>query len=132
MLTVAALELAVLKVAPAGDRPVISGALVGTATAAFILVAVLHHHRRAAARPAAQRLTETLSEAEWFTARTLEGFPMEAVRPLLLGPNAPDLNRLYTAWVFATHGNDAVWMERNLDLPGEMARLLVGAARRQT
>jgi hypothetical protein len=25
-----------------------------------------------------------------------------------------------------------VWMERNLDLPGDMARLLVDAARRQT
>jgi hypothetical protein len=57
---------------------------------------------------------------------------MEAVRPLLLGLDAPDLNHLYTAWLFATHGNDAVWIEQNLDLPGEMSRLLVGAARCQT
>ncbi|MCW2875021.1 hypothetical protein [Actinacidiphila oryziradicis] len=132
VLTLAVLELVVLRVAPAGDRPGIGGALVGAAAVAFILVAVLRCHRRAAARHAAQRLTEALSEDEWFTARTLEGFPMEAVRPLLLGPDAPDLNRLHTAWVFATNGNDAVWMERNLDLPGDMARLLVDAARRQT
>jgi hypothetical protein len=128
VLTLAVLELVVLRVAPAGERPGIGGALVGAAAGAFILVAVLRYHRRAAARHAAQRLTEALSEDEWFTARTLEGFPMEAVRPLLLGPDAPDLNRLYTAWVFATHGHDAAWIQRNLDLPDEMAHLLIDAA----
>jgi hypothetical protein len=107
VLTLAVLELVVLGVAPAGDRPGIGGALVGAAAVAFILVAVLRCHRRAGTRRSAQRLTEA-SEDEWFTARTLENFPMEAVRPLLLGPAAPGLNRLCTAWVFATHGNDAV------------------------
>ncbi|WP_169317165.1 hypothetical protein [Actinacidiphila oryziradicis] len=53
---------------------------------------------------------------------------MEAVRPLLLGPDASALNRLYLAWIFATHGHDAVWIERYLDLPGEVVHVLVDAA----
>ena len=58
----------------------------------------------------------------------LEGFPMDEVRPFLLGPAAVDLNRLYGAWVLATHGRDAVWIEQHLHLPTEAARLLTAAA----
>ncbi|MEU4119106.1 hypothetical protein AB0F71_32015 [Kitasatospora sp. NPDC028055] len=62
----------------------------------------------------------------------LDDFPMEQVRPLLLGPDAPGLNRLYTAWVFATHGHDPQWIADHLGLPTPTARLLVTAARQQT
>ncbi len=54
---------------------------------------------------------------------------MEQVRPLLLSPGAPGLSRLYTAWVFATHGHDPQWIAHHLDLPTPTARLLVTAAR---
>ncbi|MGX4695331.1 hypothetical protein [Streptomyces sp. JNUCC 63] len=88
------------------------------------------HSRRKAARPARQHRPETVDES-WFTARTLDGFPMEAVRPHLLGKGAPGLDHLHTAWIFATHGQDAGWIERHLDLPADVTRLLVGAARRR-
>ncbi|MFI2606509.1 hypothetical protein [Kitasatospora sp. NPDC018619] len=69
-------------------------------------------------------------DAQWFSARSLDGFPMDLVRPLLLAPGAPALGRLYTAWVFATHGHDPQWIARHLELPVRTSRLLVTAARR--
>jgi hypothetical protein len=36
---------------------------------------------------------------------------------------------MYTAWIFATHGQDAVWLKHHLDLPADLAHLLVDAAR---
>ncbi|MFE9174350.1 hypothetical protein ACFYNZ_33760 [Streptomyces kebangsaanensis] len=130
LLTLIVLETTVLATASARDRPLVSGALIGAATAAFIVVAAIRHSHRKAARQARRRLPETVGES-WFTARTLDGFPMETVRPHLLGEDAPGLNHLYTAWIFATHGQDAKWIERHLDLPADVTRLLVEAARRR-
>ncbi|WP_158073118.1 hypothetical protein [Streptomyces kebangsaanensis] len=38
------------------------------------------------------------------------------------------MDRVYAAWILATHGADAAWLERHLDLPADLARLLVEAA----
>jgi hypothetical protein len=69
------------------------------------------------------------ADNSWFTAQALQDFPMDAVRPRLLEPDAPDLTSMYTAWIFATHGQDAVWLKHHLDLPADLAHLLVDAAR---
>ncbi|MEU8695651.1 hypothetical protein [Streptomyces sp. NPDC048665] len=130
VLTLVVLEVTALATAPTRDRPIVSGALMGAGTAAFVLVAAVWHSHRNAARRARRRLHETVDDS-WFTARTLDGFPMEAVRPYLLGKDAPGLNRLYTAWILATHGEDAAWIERHLDLPADLTRLLVDTATRQ-
>ncbi|MEV5875348.1 hypothetical protein AB0L75_14150 [Streptomyces sp. NPDC052101] len=128
--TLTVLEMTALATAPARDRPLVSGALIGAATATFVVVAAMWHNHRNAARQARLRLPQTVDES-WFTARALYGFPMEDVRPYLLGKDAPNLNTLYTAWVFATHGQDATWIDRHLDLPANITRLLVEAARQR-
>ncbi|WP_225101729.1 hypothetical protein [Streptomyces sp. CoH27] len=124
------LEMTALATAPARDRPLVSGALIGAGTATFVVVAALWHSHRGATRQRRRSLTETVDES-WFTADTLEGFPMEDVRPCLLGKDAPSLNTLYTAWVFATHGQDAHWIEHHLNLPAGITHLLVDAARQR-
>ncbi|MEU3349334.1 hypothetical protein ABZ723_30945 [Streptomyces sp. NPDC006700] len=121
------LEMTVLATAPAAYRPVISGALLGAAVTAFALLAAVLRADRRATRQARRRALELMDESS-FTAHALEGFPMEAVRPRLLGPNAPSLNHLYTAWAFAARGHDTAWLVRHLDLPAPLARLLTDAA----
>ena len=122
------LEITALATAPARDRPLVSGALIGAGTAGFVVVAAVWHGHRDATRQVGRSLTEAVDES-WFTARTLDGFPMEAVRPYLLGRNAPSLDTLYTAWILATHGQDARWIERHLGLPADLTHLLVDTAR---
>ncbi|MFD9822361.1 hypothetical protein [Streptomyces violascens] len=125
---VAALELTGLHLAAPGLRPGITGFLLGGSVAVLTMTAVLaHRQRRIAARHHPAASPESVDES-WFTARTLEGFPMEAVRPLLLGPDAPDLNRLYMAWVLALHGHDTAWIVGRLGLSHDVAALLVDAA----
>ncbi|MFJ7244167.1 hypothetical protein ACIQWA_05900 [Kitasatospora sp. NPDC098652] len=128
-----ALQVAALGVAPAPLRLFLSGVLIGGSAVGLLLALLLAHSRQRAGRPPTGR-AGALGEddAQWFSARSLEGFPMEQVRPLLLGPDAPGLNRLYTAWVFATHGHDPQWIADHLGLPTPTARLLVTAARQQT
>lgn len=105
-------------------------AQVGAGISAFLVMAALWHHRRRAARRARPPVPEEVGE-EWFTAKTLAGFPMEAVRPLLLRPGAPNLARLYVAWVLATHGHEAGWIECHLGLPEQVVHILVDAARQR-
>ncbi|MCC2277356.1 hypothetical protein LKL35_18305 [Streptomyces sp. ET3-23] len=97
------------------------------AVALALVVGVLHGRRRAAARPADARLPERVDD-DWFTGPTFEGFPAEAVRPLLERPGSPSRSEVCTAWVLATHGHDADWITGHLDLPPEVARVLVEAA----
>ncbi|WP_073809106.1 hypothetical protein [Kitasatospora sp. CB01950] len=120
------LEATAMGTAPAGLRSFLGGVLLGSSTAGLVVALLL-----------ARTLHRTLAlpandDTRWYTARTLDGFPMEQVRPLLLASGGPGLNRLYTAWVFATHGHEAPWIARHLDLPVPTARLLVDAARRHS
>ncbi|MFJ9455858.1 hypothetical protein ACIRST_12335 [Kitasatospora sp. NPDC101447] len=142
--------------APGPLRLFLSGALIGSSVAGLLLTLLLAtsrqragatrtatdptdptdptaptdpRHRRGAWPARATRRPPGEDDTQWFNARSLEGFPMEQVRPLLLAPGAPGLNRLYTAWMFATHGHDPQWIAHHLDLPARTARLLVSAAR---
>ncbi|QHA09085.1 hypothetical protein GQF42_42950 [Streptomyces broussonetiae] len=69
-------------------------------------------------------------DTSWFAAHTLDGFPEEAVRAALKASDTPSLDRLYAAWVLANHtcGMSAMWLERNLDLPADVAHLIVAAS----
>ncbi|GAA2752734.1 hypothetical protein [Kitasatospora cinereorecta] len=129
VLTVLGLETIALTALPIEDRPAVGGALFAANAAALGTAGVLRHRlrrrRRAEVRPA-----ETAGEAS-FTARSLEGFPMDVVRPLLPGPGPVSLDRLHTAWILAAHGHDVAWIAHHLDLPSETVRPLVAAARQR-
>ncbi|MFJ9931440.1 hypothetical protein ACIRU5_36170 [Streptomyces misionensis] len=130
VLLLTVLEMTALATAPRTDQPIVAGALLGAATAAFVVVAAVVHSHRRGQRQARRQLTEAVDET-WFTGGALDGFPEDAVRPLLLTPDAPSMNCLYSAWIFATHGHDAAWLEHNLDLPAGVAHLLASAAERE-
>ncbi|WP_406194906.1 hypothetical protein OH807_06245 [Kitasatospora sp. NBC_01560] len=130
VLTLLGLEMITLVVLPVEDRPAVGGALFGASAAVLGVAGLLWHRLRRRHRAPAARSTEAGDEPT-FTASALEGFPTDAVRPLLLGPDAVGLDRLHTAWILATHGHDAAWITHHLDLPSEATHLLVDAARHQ-
>ncbi|MFI1093951.1 hypothetical protein [Streptomyces sp. NPDC020917] len=127
--TLAALELIALSAAPAGNRPVIAGALAAAAALVLLGVAVVRHRRNRPAVRLARPSTPEAVGAEWFSAETFEGFPAEAVGPLLGHPGAPSPSSLYSAWVLAVEGHDPVWIERHFGLPPDVAHVLCEAAR---
>ena len=127
--TLAALELIALSAAPAGNRPVIAGALAAAAAVVLLGVAVVRHRHRRPAVPLGHPAPPEAVGAEWFTADTFEGFPAKAVAPLLRHPGAPSPSSVYSAWVLAVEGHDPVWIERHLGLPPQVAHVLCEAAR---
>ncbi|WP_229852470.1 hypothetical protein [Streptomyces albospinus] len=128
VIAVGAAEVAVLRLAPPDLRPVISAGLLGGALAALVLFAAVWRSRHTPAREVHHPVLPEAGPDGWFGADALEGFPMEEIRPLLPAPDAPDLNRLYTAWILVNHGHDAPWISHHLDLPPAAVRLLVDAA----
>lgn len=128
IVSLALLELLTWNLAPRPDRLIVGAALAGTAVAAWTVYAAVRHTRgqRALARHLVVPL-DAAGDEQWFTDDTLDGFPAQAIRPLLEGPEPPDPNRIYTAWVFAGHGYDAVWIAHHLDLPTAVVQPLVDA-----
>ncbi|MEU7383967.1 MULTISPECIES: hypothetical protein [unclassified Streptomyces] len=115
---------------PAADRAGVAAAVLGAALVALIVGTRVRRGRcRPFRNPRARRAAEPV-DTSWFTAHTLDGFPEEAVRATLGTPAAPSRERLYAAWVLATHtqGTDAVWLEKNLALPADAAHLITEAA----
>ncbi|MFF9605397.1 hypothetical protein ACF1GY_24375 [Streptomyces sp. NPDC014684] len=115
---------------PTSDRVGVAAVVLAGAFAALIIGVRV---RQALDRPAKRRSRvrdEERSDASWFTADSLDGFPEDAVRARLKGPDAPSLDRLHAAWVLARHarGISAEWLERNLDLPADAAHLIVEAS----
>ncbi len=105
-------------------------AALAVAAAAVVVVAVasaLRRRRRGTVRAFAPVLVAT--EEPWFPATALTGFPADALDATLSGPDAPSLNRLHVAWVFATQGYDAPWIARHFDIRLSVARMLEDAAR---
>ncbi|MFI9361981.1 hypothetical protein ACIG5E_13100 [Kitasatospora sp. NPDC053057] len=122
------LEEVALGLAEEEDRPVIGGALIGVSCSGLLVVgAVLFSRWLDARRPLP--LPPPGPNGREYSARALEGFPMEAVRPLLLTEHAPQLGQLYSAWMLARSGRPAPWIARRLDLPLDAVQLLVDAAR---
>ncbi|MEU4581287.1 hypothetical protein AB0F92_04205 [Kitasatospora aureofaciens] len=125
------LEEVALGLAEEEDRPVIGGALIGVSCSGLLVVgAVLFSRWLDARRPLP--LPPPGPHGREYSARALEGFPMEAVRPLLLTEHAPQLGQLYSAWMLARAGRPAAWIARRLGLPLEAVQLLVDAARPDT
>ncbi|GAA1900781.1 hypothetical protein [Streptantibioticus ferralitis] len=102
-------------------------AVAGAVIAAVAVFGAVRRRRRATAR-VLQPVLATAEES-WFPATTLTGFPADALDATLCGPDAPSLNRLHVAWVFATQGYDAPWIARHFDLRLSVARMLEDAAR---
>ncbi|MET8630164.1 hypothetical protein ABZW30_41725 [Kitasatospora sp. NPDC004669] len=127
---VGAAAMATIGLSPAADRPVVGAALGGAAVAVLGILVAVAFARRTRSRHHSQQLARNTAEA-WFTAPTVADFPEDALRPLLPTTDPPSMNRLYTAWIFATHGHDAVWLERHFDLTGDLARQLVEEAHRR-
>ncbi|MEU4117894.1 hypothetical protein AB0F71_25815 [Kitasatospora sp. NPDC028055] len=125
------LEEIALGLAEEEDRPVIGGILIGASCSGLLVVgAVLFSRWLEARRPLP--LPPPGPNGREYSARALEGFPMEAVRPLLLAEHAPQLGQLYSAWMLARAGRTAPWIARRLALPVEAVQLLVDAARPHT
>ncbi|MEV7780869.1 hypothetical protein [Kitasatospora sp. NPDC088351] len=127
---VAVAAIAAIGVSPAGARPVVAAALGGAAVAVLGVLAASALVRRARSRHHTRQLDRDPAEA-WFAAPSMEDFPEQELRRLLPETDAPSMNRLCTAWVFATHGHDAVWLERHFDLTDGLARKLVERAHRR-
>ncbi|MFE4977382.1 hypothetical protein ACFRAR_35395 [Kitasatospora sp. NPDC056651] len=141
VLALVLVEVVVLGVAPSRERALLGAVLAGAAAGAFMVVAALLHGRRAT-RTRPHPHPHPAGEADgadgagtnggagvWFEPGALDGFPLERVRPLLRSGRVGSVDQLYTGWVLATHGHDAAWIARHLDLPAEAAHLLVEAAR---
>lgn len=125
------LEEVALGLADEDDRPVISGIMIGASGTGLLLVgAVLLRRWIDDRRPLP--LPPPGPHGREYSARALEGFPMDAVRPLLLGENAHQLDQLYSAWMLARAGHPAAWIARRLRLPVDTAQVLVDAARTGT
>ncbi|MFD9684642.1 hypothetical protein ACFXPX_01645 [Kitasatospora sp. NPDC059146] len=125
------LEEIALGLAEEEDRPVIGAVLIGASCSGLLVVgAVLFSRWLEARRPLP--LPPPGPNGREYSAWALEGFPMEAVRPLLLAEHAPQLGQLYSAWMLARAGRTAPWIARRLGLPVEAVQLLVDAARSHT
>ncbi|MFI6156865.1 hypothetical protein ACIBCA_29755 [Kitasatospora sp. NPDC051170] len=117
-----------LTLAEEDQRPVIGAFLVAaSATGLLVAAAVLLHRWLDTRRPLP--LPPPGPNGRDYSARALEDFPMDAVRPLLLTEHAPQLGQLYSAWILARAGRPAPWIARRLGIPLAVAQLLVEAAR---
>ncbi|AEW92398.1 hypothetical protein SCATT_00270 [Streptantibioticus cattleyicolor NRRL 8057 = DSM 46488] len=122
-------EVLVVRAVAPPDRPVVGGAVLGGCLLAFAVAAVVWCVRCRPGRGGGRRGPPLPGDEGLFSAEALSGFPAERIRPLLRGPDAPDLNRLRTAWVLATQGYDRAWIAHHLELTPETAGVLVEAAR---
>ncbi|WP_055492186.1 hypothetical protein [Streptomyces sp. TP-A0356] len=113
---------------PAAERAGVAAAALAGVCVVFFLVMVVRSGRHRRVRTSRRQAAAPV-ETSWFSAHTLDGFPEEAVRARLGAPGAPPVERLYTAWILANHGMDAVGLERRLSLPADLAHLIVDAAR---
>lgn len=123
------LEMVALAVSPVEDRVVIGGSLIGAAVAAFVIAGAMVHSRRSATRRAHPAGPVLPPGGQWYGVDALEGFPAEALGRLLPASADPHQELLHTAWVLANHGRDAAWISHHLDLPADVAHLLVDTAK---
>lgn len=104
--------------------------LLGVVAAAGVVLGVLLGVRRERARHDARETDREIVEAA-FSAQSLEGFPRQELAELMPGLDKSRLLVLQTAWVLATYGHDAVWLEQHFHVNGEVAHLLTETAGRR-
>ncbi|MCC3771527.1 hypothetical protein [Streptomyces sp. UNOC14_S4] len=126
------LGVVAVKAAADSNRPVTAAALACAAALALVVLGAWVYRHWAGYRTHQEHPAPLGAvDDSWFTEETLADFPAEAVRPLLPRSGAPGPSALYTAWVLAVHGRDAAWLDRHLDLPPGVARLLTDRARQR-
>jgi hypothetical protein len=116
---------------PVRDRPDAAAILLLLAAVAGVVVGAVVSAHRLRARHQADHVVQAIVEAAWFDEPTLHDYPAQAIAALLPATGAPSEQRLQAGWVLATHGHDAPWLEHQLGLPQEAARLLVDTFRTQ-
>jgi hypothetical protein len=126
VLLLGVLEVVALLTAPPRERGFIGAAVVAGVSVVLVVVSAVVHARQGGRRRHGE--FQGPVKDSWFTADALGGFPLEAVRPWLLGPKAPSLNRFYLAWIMAQQGHDSAWITTHVDVPEPVARLLVDAS----
>lgn len=125
VVVVAVVLVAVL--APSRDRPLAFAVVLGVVAAAGVVVGVLLGVRSERARHDARETDREIVEAA-FNPQSLEGFPKEELAELLPGLDRSRLLVLQTAWVLATYGHNADWLEQHFHVNGEVAHLLTETA----
>lgn len=128
VVVVAVVLVAVL--APSRDRPLAFAVLLGVVAAAGVVVGVLLGVRSERARHDARETDREIVEAA-FNTQSLEGFPEQELAALSTGLDSSRLLVLQTAWVLATYGHSAEWLEQHFHVNGEVAHLLTEAADRR-
>ena len=125
VVVVAVVLVAVL--APSRDRPLAFAVLLGVVAAAGVVVGVLLGVRSERARHDTHETDREIVEAA-FNPQSMEGFPKQQLAELLPGIDRSRLLVLQTAWVLATYGHNAQWLEQHFHVNGEVARLLTETA----
>ncbi|MFE4537137.1 hypothetical protein ACFRKB_18985 [Streptomyces scopuliridis] len=131
VLVLAVLAEVAVSVGPASDRPLVGVAVSGLLAVVLVIGMgwLCGHWYAARHRPRPER--GGADEDMRFTAETLAGFPFAEVGERLGQCDTARMNRVYSAWVLASHGHDAEWIVRCLDVPLDVAEVLVGAAGRR-
>ncbi|MEV6723735.1 hypothetical protein AB0M94_22685 [Streptomyces xanthochromogenes] len=120
----AAIEALGFAYAPPGARTLLCSAVAGTAAAGLVLFVAQRRARRSGPRAS----FDVMAAGACGDARHQDHFPMDALRPLLLGADPPGLNSCYTAWTLALHGHDAPSVIGLLGLRADAAWLLAERA----
>ncbi|MCL7379840.1 hypothetical protein [Streptomyces sp. 35G-GA-8] len=131
VLVLAVLAEIAVTVGPASDRPLVGVAVTGLLAVVLVIgigwVCGHWYMMRHRSRPEWGGLEKDVP----LTTEALAGFPFAEVSERLGHCDTACMNRVYAAWVLASHGHDAEWIVRSLDLPLDVAEVLVAAVDRR-
>ncbi|MEV8390503.1 MULTISPECIES: hypothetical protein [unclassified Streptomyces] len=132
VLVLAVLAEIAVTVGPASDRPLVGVAVTGLLAVVLVIgIGWVCGH---------WYVVRHRSRPEWggvekdvpLTTEAVAGFPFAEVSERLGHCDTVCMNRVYAAWVLASHGHDAEWIVRSLDLPPDVAEILVAAVDRRS
>ncbi|MFE7566607.1 hypothetical protein ACFU76_06525 [Streptomyces sp. NPDC057539] len=131
VLVLAVLAEIAVTVGPASDRPLVGVAVSGLLAVVLVIgigwVCGHWYAMRHRSRPEWGGVEKDVP----LTTEAVAGFPFAEVSERLGHCDTACMNRVYAAWVLASHGHDAEWIVRSLDLPLDVAEVLVSAADRR-
>ncbi|WP_326609477.1 hypothetical protein OG949_04290 [Streptomyces scopuliridis] len=131
VLVLAVLAEVAVSVGPASDRPLVGVAVSGLLAVVLVIgIGWLCGHWYVARHRSRPERGGGDADVR-FTDEALAGFPFAEVSERLGQCDTARMNRVYSAWVLASHGHDAEWIVRCLDVPLDVAEVLVGAANRR-